>query len=211
MDALTKVTTEEAAKTANGLMTRIFGPAADGLGIILSQPIKERVVFNQLRALEKLRTKLSKEGASLRQVNLKVLFPYLDGISVEEDPELEDLWANLMANYLDSDKNLETTVYPSILKQISSNEAKALELFYEGSFVTVFADNKKTLMRFENEKVLQDKFEGPINNLYRLGLLEHEKTPARISTGLSDYITALFNMYKISPFGKDFYKACHRN
>jgi hypothetical protein len=202
-------TAEEGAKQANGLLARIFGPSADGLGIMLSQPIKMRLVQNQIRNLEKLKNICEKEGVNIKQVDLKAVLPYLEGIALEEDPVLEELWANLMANYLDSEKNLNTTVYPSILKQISSSEAKALEYFYKGSLVSVTSTNTMQI-DINDPEMKQTKFEAPVNNLYRLGLIEDLKLAPQHGSGLTN-IYSVFKMYKISPFGNDFYLACQRS
>lgn len=211
MNEILKISTVEGVKAANNLLSRIFGPTADELGLILSQPLRERAVMNQLRGLQKLQEKCEKEGFTMRQVNLKVLYPYLEGIAVEEDPELEKLWVNLMANYLDTNKNLQTTVYPSILKQISSPEAKALGVFYEGSVVNV-GENETFSLSFNNQGFEKNMIEAPINNLHRLGLIERANTQTSGSgSGLLSNISSWFNIYKISPFGKDFYEACQRS
>jgi len=50
---------------------------------------------------------------------------------LEESDELQDKWAILLANMVDSEQNIENHVFPYILSQISSNEFAILENVYD--------------------------------------------------------------------------------
>src|SRR5690606_2679085 len=97
----------------------------------------------------------------LKQVDLKVLVPYLDNVSLEEDETLQDLWANLMANYVDASKNLTTTVYPGVLSQLSSEEVRMLSVLSMGF--------GRISSLFPEWPIVNDQ---PMLNLIRLGLAE---------------------------------------
>ena len=58
--------------------------------------------------------------------SLTALFPYLEGIALEEEEDLQEMWANMFVNYIDTEKNLTMMVFPDILKHLSSNEVKML-------------------------------------------------------------------------------------
>ncbi|KQN32358.1 hypothetical protein ASE92_17275 [Pedobacter sp. Leaf41] len=90
----------ETAKTANGILTKLIGPAAEEWGGIISDNLKPRRLKNQIRNLKKVQQIVQDEGLKLRNVNLKVLFPYLENVSLEEDESLQNMWANLFTNYL---------------------------------------------------------------------------------------------------------------
>lgn len=60
MSELTKAA-EEATKTANNLLQKLFGPGAEAMGMNMAQGIRLRAVQNQIRGL-----KNSKRYASMR-------------------------------------------------------------------------------------------------------------------------------------------------
>ena len=96
------------------------------MGLLLSDNVKVWRLKNQIRNLNKVEQYVKTRGINVKKVNLK-LFPYLEGVSMEEDDKLQDVWARLMTNYIDSKKNLSLTVYPNILKQLWTNEVNILE------------------------------------------------------------------------------------
>lgn len=201
MSELTKAA-EKATETATGLLSRIFGPAADNLGELMASGLRLRLVNNQVRGLKKLKAQLDNEGVSLKQVDIKAVFPYLQGISVEEDERLENMWSNLMTNYLDAKVNLTSHVYPSILKDISSDEAHILSRMASGGvFVFEFPDGVKLYTTEDQFEVVKCS----LNNLRRLGLIEYmpiRSAPQFLNTQ---------QVNQISGFGKDFIAACTRS
>lgn len=205
MTELTKVAAEEAIKTTNGLISRIFGPAADGLGMILSQDVKIRAVKNQIRGLKKLSEYCEREKIQMRQVNLKVLFPYLEGIALEEDFELEDMWASLMANYLDSNVNLTTTVFPQILKQLSTDDARIVKRHWTS---VKFRVAQYPLIR---EDSIETPHEEQLSNLVRLGIIEPEWVfKSQTMAGTSPVTRRGTGYYTFTSFGSEFASSCDR-
>jgi hypothetical protein len=55
-----------------------------------------------------------------------LLVPYLENAGLEEDEFLQDKWATMLGNMLDSEQNIENNIFPFILSQISKNEFEAL-------------------------------------------------------------------------------------
>lgn len=200
----------DTAKTANGLLGRILGSAADELGVILSTNLKPRLVANQIKNLKKVEKIVSDSGMTLRQVNLKVLFPYLENIALEEEETLQDMWANLFANYLDSAKNLTLTVYPSFLAQLSTEEVKLLLHMKENKrYVNFAAQNAE----------LDDVSNGAILNLRRLGLIEEIEEFKASGSSSGDYADFSRDItieredssrYWLGDLGVGFLEACTR-
>jgi hypothetical protein len=210
MGQLINTAVEEAAKAANGLLTRLFGPIADGMEILLGQGLRLRVLNNQLRGLKKLEEKCKREKINIKQINLKVLFPYLEGISVEEDYELEEMWANLIANYLDSNKSLTQTVYPMILKQLSTQDLELLKLCYDNPCITAYDREIEELYKFTDPKTLLCGVD--VSNIERIGLIKEDLMHLKRNQGIFDVMIETFNIktYVISDFGIGFYEACQR-
>jgi len=208
MDEITKVAAEEATKTAGGLMSRLFGPLADGLGLMMSQGIRIRVLENQIRGMKMVKEICERENVKAKAVNLKVVLPYLEGVGLEEEPELEKMWANLMVNYLDPERNLETVVYPSILKQLSTEEIKALGTIYDKRDTVTQQIGKMTITINE---IYDDDFKIKLHNLLRLGIIERELNDNYIMGSAASGLGYMFpRKYKLSGFGREFYEACQR-
>lgn len=122
-------TLEKGLEVVSGFLKTIIGKPAEEFGLMLADNVKLWRLNNQIRNLKKVQKICEKAKIKTKQVDLKVLMPYLESVSLEENDELQNLWANLFVNYIDSNKNLATHVYPSILSQLSSDEVKLLKYF----------------------------------------------------------------------------------
>ncbi|HEY9262782.1 hypothetical protein, partial [Chitinophaga sp.] len=67
---------------------------------------------------------------SPKSISLKLLCPLLDNASLEEDDFLQDKWAILLSNLVDSESNIQNHVFPYILGQISKTEFMIIEKAY---------------------------------------------------------------------------------
>lgn len=211
MEEVAKTTIEEGIKVSNGILSRLFGPLADTLGLRMAASAQERLLYNQLEALKRLQAKCKAENINIRQVNLKAIYPYLEGIALEEEPVLQEMWDNLMANYLDADKNMLHIVYPSILKQLSSDDVELLQLCYENGSITTYDPVTEALNNFiPSEGMLYGK---DISNLERIRLIEQDLSHLKKTNGVIDLMTETMGMktYVTSDFGIGFFKACQRD
>ena len=111
-----------------------------------------RRLKNQLKVLEKAKEMAEVMKIDIKQINLKALFPLLEGIAVEEDETLQDMWANLFVNYIDSKRNLTINVYPEVLKQLSTNEVTILKYIEVHSKLYVAEYRKKELLNLLQKK-----------------------------------------------------------
>lgn len=168
---------EKTIDAVRDAISTIFGPAAKEVGEGLADWVRARRFNNQAKILGKVQEKIKDEGIDPRQVNLKVLVPLLDGISLEEDPELQTLWENLTLNYVDPNVVMQSTVYPEILRQMSSEDVRILK--------AVMA-NRNTF-DYNKLKPSKDSPRPDLSNLVRLGLLHekpqynvYQKTPSSI-------------------------------
>lgn len=137
---------------------------------------------------------MDKEGIEARQVNLKVLLPYLQNVSLEKDETLQDLWANLLVNYIDIEKNLQQTVYPKILADISIEDVKVLEHIWKVS---------------TNNIQKKDFSPMAISNLVRLGIIQPLKLRGTFLYD-SNNVQKSHTTFCITEFGTDFLLALHR-
>lgn len=184
------------------------------VGELFSDTIKVWRVKNQIRNIEKVKAIVEKEGITTKAINMKVLFPYLDAVALEDDETLQDMWSNLFVNYIDSEKNLTTHVYPEILRQLSSTEIKIIQ------------STRLGYRRIYKNSTLEDSTyysEVEILNLARLGIMEEiitlEDNKRQLShihrrndNNVSDlnFTYKRTGYYRITEFGISFLEACTR-
>ncbi|TKT85246.1 Abi-alpha family protein [Dyadobacter frigoris] len=216
------MTSEEAGligefiKAANSWAIKIFGPTAEQIGGLLgdyAEHFRRTVTINRMKGAILIDKKLSEENVLIRpleEINPKIVGPILEGISLEEDETLRELWANMFINYIDSKKNLNLIVYPGILKQLSTNEVKVL------IYMDKAKDQKLDLRKYP--KPLDYEIE-EITNLERLNLIKEDlmykvtKTPIRGNGEpyeVTDVESLATDVMKLTGFGSNFLDACRR-
>lgn len=193
-------TIEKSLDLIKDFLQKLVGPSVDEIGLLFSDNVKLWRLKNQIRNLEKVKNIVEKEKIDIRQISLKILLPYLEGVSMEDDEDLQNLWANLFANYIDSQKNLKTNVFPNILKQLSSDEIKILEvLFTKQVIYTGVLSNSQN-------KYSDDDF----SNIERLGLARQYLQILRYGEEDDNYEEINSQKYYLTKFGYDFINACRR-
>jgi hypothetical protein len=70
-------------------------------------------------------------GVTPGQIPLKVLQTGLEGASLEEEPSMQEVWANMLANAADPrPPGFVEPSFPTILKDLTSREVKFLDAFF---------------------------------------------------------------------------------
>jgi hypothetical protein len=116
-----------AAIPFTAVVKRMLGPAADELAEMWRDQVRLYRYERQLKCVEKAEKMAKDAGFTPQAVPPKILFPLLEGASLEENESLHDMWAALLANA--SSAQLRERVRPayiSILKQMSPDEAVML-------------------------------------------------------------------------------------
>src|SRR5690606_25149197 len=78
----------------------IGGHAASELGLLLGDKIRQFRFTNQVKILSKAKILVERNNLPMSVIPIKILVPLLESCSLEEDEDLQDLWANLLANML---------------------------------------------------------------------------------------------------------------
>jgi len=211
-------TIEKGLDLVKGFLEKVIGPTVDELGLMWADNMKFRRAQNQLRIFAKAK-RLAEEGnIQIKQIDLKALFPLLEGIALEENEPLQDMWANLLVNYIDLSKNLTTHVFPLILSQLSSDEVKILNRMKENFFALRIVSRIPKPEHMPDSSTAYD-----IANLLRLGLIEgipkYETKDQGVLKGAGEYrikgsrsepILKILppDRFTITYFGKQFLDAC---
>jgi hypothetical protein len=196
---ISSTTIEKGIDVAKRFLQTLIGPSVEEIGLLYADKVKLWRLKNQVKVLRKAEEYVRRKNISTKQISLKALVPLLDGASLEEVESLHDKWSALLVNYIDSNKNLTSTVYPYILSQISTNELEVLDYCLDTGEVS-YSD------LFKTHKVS----EAEISNLMRLGLLrEFLIVPNHHEM---DYIQTLYineiSSYALTGLGVNFLEAC---
>lgn len=195
----------------------MIAPAAEEVGLVGRDLVRYYRAEIQIRFFEKFKRICEQGHINLKHVALPLLFDIVQRGTIEENEELQDLWANLLANAADSRSEiLVKTAFPDILKQISRDEASYLDELFE---IMGRAEVRMVRTYDEEEGEHTPKLD-PVSydNLQRLRLIDAnpETIPAVAVTASLDELRAGGPRYKrltqetfeLTLLGEAFVRAC---
>jgi len=134
---------ETGIDVAKNFVEKLVLPSVEELGLLVKDQISYWRFNNQIKILTKARAVCEKNNISIKAIPPKLLCPYLEYASLEDDPDIQNNWAILLSNMADSRKNIQNHVFPYILSQLSKEEFKLLE--------SVFLDKRERVTKLELE------------------------------------------------------------
>ena len=169
----------------------IGGPLEQAVGIY-EDKLKYRRFENQLALMERAQILLKKKGLSQPSnvIPLKLAVPLFEYASLEDEEELQELWAALLVNAGTAGSGVDVKLaYIEILKSISALEAQILNQVYSINFEEalhkgVFTKdlpqkvsiNTKENSTNDNELIMSDELKIALSNLDRIGCLSIVKS-----------------------------------
>lgn len=208
-------TIEKGLDLAKDFLGKLIFPAVEEVGLLMGDNIKVWRFKNQIRLLNNVENYVKEKNISTKKVPLKILLPLLENASLEEEPLLNEMWENLLINYIDSKQTFCLTVFPHILSNLSTKEVRFIKAFNLNSKILEIHNNYgiKEFIKVENNGTINiassmNITNAEITNLVRLGLfsvingLELHKIDRY---GHFDIDTKYLNM---TSFGAEFMKAC---
>ena len=128
---LSSTAVEKGLDIAKEFVDKLIMPAAEEVGLLVKDRISLWRIKNQVQVINKAKSYCDKHGIQPKQVSPKLLVPFLEGAALEDDEVLQDKWAVLLSNLLDSEQNIENHVFPHVLSQIGKEEYLVLEHVYQ--------------------------------------------------------------------------------
>jgi Abortive infection alpha len=123
-----------ATRSINDLISALFGPAAEEAGQMLRDEVRSYRRLRRARLWARTQSALRKLGVSPKPVPSKLLSPIIDNASLEDDDDLQDIWANLLANAADPrERNKIHPSFPAILKELTAQDVKFLDALYNAA------------------------------------------------------------------------------
>lgn len=170
-------------KAAKEFLEKIAGPPAEEFGLFLGDQVRLFRFKKQVKLLADAKEILNQAGADPKKVPLKTLCPILEGASFEDDESMSARWAALLATAANPQSTIAVQPsFPEILKQLSSLEAKILDLIFDminqrGISRAEWASRGAAGKSVRDLLQLQERdFEIAIDNLYRLRLCSPPST-----------------------------------
>lgn len=124
---ITSTALEKGLDIAKRFVEKLIYPSAEEMGLLLKDGIAKWRFSIQVKTLIKAQSICEKHGVNPQMISPKLLTPLLEYASLEDNEKLQDKWATLLANMVDSDQNVENHVFPYLLSQVSIQEFELLE------------------------------------------------------------------------------------
>jgi len=139
---------EGAMKPFSDLIQALFGEAATEAGLMFKDSVEHYRYRRRIRLFQRTREVLATAGIEPTQVPLKLLLPIIENASNEKEDNLQDIWANLLANAATQDAtNKVYPSFPAILKELTARDVKFLDALFEAASALAKATHRK--MRIE--------------------------------------------------------------
>ena len=130
--SLTTVLASAGGDAAVSFVKKILGPAGDELSGMVADYIRIHRLGNQIRMFRRSERMLTEAGFKPNPVALKVLWPLMEGASLEEEEALATKWASLLANAATPQGNsLVEPSFADVLRQLTPLQAQILDKIYE--------------------------------------------------------------------------------
>ena len=116
------------ANAAKEFLQKVITPPLEEIGLLFADKVKYWRFKNQVNVLTKADEYLKLKGIKTRKVNIKVMAPMLEEISMEEEESMQARWAALLANTVSERSTIDTTLYAHILGQMTKSDAELFDI-----------------------------------------------------------------------------------
>jgi hypothetical protein len=165
------------------IVKTLAGPAAEEIGLTFRDSVQVWRLRRQVRLFERVKKLCDDAGIRPQAVKLSFLFDVVDNGSLEEDDTLQDMWASLLANAADPEReSLASSAFPEVLRQISKAEAGFLYALDNSPYINPIAFGRPN---YDSITEIQR------DNLTRLGIIDGPHPTLRLTA-----------------FGRAFIQAC---
>lgn len=122
----------EVAEKAGGFFAKVLALPAHEISGIITDKLRFIRWSRMVEMEDKVNKILHQKGVTVSQpVAPKIALPIFEGASLEDDPTLQTLWNNLLANAMNPDFNNEIRYgFTEMINNITAQEALLLNFFY---------------------------------------------------------------------------------
>jgi hypothetical protein len=112
---ISSTTIEKGIDFAKSFLDKLITPAIEEMGLLLKDQVSLWRFNNQVKILNKAKLICEANNIPIKSISPKILCPYLEQCSLEDDELLQEKWAHLLSNMVDSRKNIQINIFPYIL------------------------------------------------------------------------------------------------
>ena len=182
-----------AIEKTGGFLNKVFGEGLqDSIGIVADR-IKFLRLQNYITLSENTAKRLRDRGYSeddiTKIVPLKVAIPLIENATLEEDCDIQTLWAELLANAMDPKVDIDVKVrHVSLLREMDPLDVKVLGACHAQMLAEEHQNEPLDKVFFKREKIAQDfgipekLIEASLLNLIRLSCVDPGFVPTSMST-----------------------------
>lgn len=210
---IAKEAIKQSFEIAKEFVGKLINPALNEGGGIIQDTIKFWRFKNQINIILKAKRFLEEKGIEPQKVLPKTLVSILENGSLEENENMQNKWAALLANAADPDRRY--SVKPSfaeILKQLSPLEVFSLDKMFDEvnrnenpNKVEVFFDKEKICKNFQ---INDNQFDIIADNLFRLNLCQPPASFGGVKIGEYPVQLRTYKLIGFTQLGYEFVKAC---
>ena len=168
-----------------------------------------QAIYAILKSAQEKLNSLNLSNEEYRNICLKCQIPIIENASLEEDPTLQDLWANLIANSFNPHYDNEIrTSFIDILKKLTVFDAKLLKAYYYSNHPITYLDSVYANIWVDDhyKKVERRKIDESFVVLKSLSLFDN--TTLSDDRILSNSSVVTFTNYYLTALGELFIDAC---
>lgn len=141
---MTEISNFVPSKDQYDVMKDILGCGAEIIGLLFPkapEAIAARRTKNLISVIKRVQNILDEAGLKPEErnaVSLKLGLPIIEKASLEEDPSLQELWANLLANALNPNHSDKVrTIFIDIIQNLSAFDVLILNAFHISNYPLV--------------------------------------------------------------------------
>ena len=179
---ITSTAIEKGIDLAKDFLEKLIIPTVEETGLLLKDKVTMWRFNNQVKMLIKAKESCEKYGIKPKTVSLKILCPLLDYSGLEENEILQDKWANLLTNMVDSTQNIENHVFPYLLSQVSVDEFMMVEAIYKMRVERVIKLQSELQEFLIHKPSFENKLKDQISELEKEMKDEKDKRPYNFET-----------------------------
>lgn len=121
---------DTAFEAAKHFVQTVITPPLEQVGGLLADKVKSWRLNNQIAIVIKAENLLKERGVKTKKVSLKVMAPLLEECSLEDDENLQQKWAALLANTVSENSTVKTNLFTSTLKEMTAEDAEVFQVIF---------------------------------------------------------------------------------
>lgn len=128
--------TKEAAKSGlkvlenvTDVFNKLAGPVAEELGQLMADKVRLYRARNFEEIMEEVREIFTRLNADPKAIPPRLFLPAIESASLEDDPNLQKMWAALLANASVNEESVPPS-FLTVLQQLTPGEATILDAVY---------------------------------------------------------------------------------